>query len=49
MNTYFFSYHASDPKMIKNLGATITTQSRVKLENFTLKMFNLDDFPLIVV
>lgn len=37
MNIYFFSYHAPDPKMIKDLGASITTQFKGEISDIHSK------------
>ncbi|MEH2163410.1 MAG: hypothetical protein V7K38_20830 [Nostoc sp.] len=37
MNIYFFSYHAPDPNMIKDLGATITTQFKGEISDIQSK------------
>lgn len=33
MNIYFFSYHAPDPKMIKDLGSPLTVQFKGEISN----------------
>ena len=37
MNIYFFSYHAPDPKMIEDLGTTITTQFKGEISDIHCK------------
>ncbi|MCC5663334.1 hypothetical protein LC653_05145 [Nostoc sp. CHAB 5784] len=37
MNIYFFSYHAPEPKMIKDLGAPITTQFKGEISDIHSK------------
>ncbi|MCW5316611.1 hypothetical protein GTQ43_23165 [Nostoc sp. KVJ3] len=37
MNIYFFSYHAPDPKMIKDLGANITIQFKGEISDIHSK------------